>query len=106
MRALAIGLLLVTLPHSTTGRRKAKKAAKQQQGAAPSTTHLLPFEELAGLPPPGAADRDTASRRPFLPELGLPSDFLSTSWDNEPRLIRLGPSAFRGMMDLLSLIHI
>jgi hypothetical protein len=103
MRALAVGLLLATLPHSTTGRRKAKKAAKQQQqGAAPSTTHLLPFEELDGLPPPGAADRDTASRPRFLPELGLPSDFLSTSWDNEPRLIRLGPSAFRGMMDLSS----
>ena len=33
MRALAVGLLLATLPHSTTGRRKAKKAAKRPQQA-------------------------------------------------------------------------
>ena len=90
-------LLLAAGGDVASGRRKKAKprAAEPPAKTTPApATHKLPFAEL----PPLRAQPPSADGP--LPELGLPPDFLSTAWDKSARLIRLGPSAFEGMMDL------
>ena len=101
MRLLLTVLLLLSIESCATARRKGKKkaplTARDVPRVAASRTHLLPFEELAGIP---ATDSSVESL--FLPELGLPLGFLGEAWDTSPLLVRLGSSAFHGMMDLSS----
>ena len=91
-------LLLATGGDVASGRRKKAKPRTAEPPAATTApspaTHTLPFAEL----PPLRAQPPSADGP--LPELGLPPDFMSTAWDKSARLIRLGPSAFEGMMDL------
>ena len=90
-------LLLAAGGDVASGRRKKAKPRAAEPPATTTTapaTHKLPFAEL----PPLRAQPPSADGP--LPELGLPPDFLSTAWDTSARLIRLGPSAFEGMMDL------